>query len=190
MCRLPTISAHWRASRGLPNSLPGFAAQIIVDDVQYFNEGMFSDTVIAQDSRRDVAALGGTYFPSAGNTPPTQGYASDFRLVPLGSKRNRPGRTSTSRAFPQTCTPAASTTSAPMAAQDIAQTINLGSVAGRQLRMTMQWDDPYDVTPVTVGAVILQVPGVLSAAMPTVDNQLSPIPCRASSTRSTYRGIS
>ena len=32
----------------------------------------------------DVTALGVSYFSSAGNTPPTQGYASDFRLVPVG----------------------------------------------------------------------------------------------------------
>src|SRR5262249_39963737 len=48
------------------------------------------------------------------------------------------------------------------------QTITLGT--NRQLRMTMQWDDPYDVTPAVVGAVVLQVPGVLSASSRTVDN--------------------
>ena len=69
--------------QGLPNSRTGFAAQIIVDDVQYFDEGMFADTIVAQ-AVDDVTALGVSYFSSAGNTPPTQGYASDFRLVPNG----------------------------------------------------------------------------------------------------------
>ena len=155
--------------QGLPNSLPGFAAQIIVDDVQYFNEGMFSDTVIAQ-AVDDVAALGVAYFSSAGNTPPTQGYASDFRLVPLGPNATTGTNINLAR-VPTNLYAGGFHNFRTDGGQDIAQTINLGSVAGRQLRMTMQWDDPYDVTPVTVGAVILQVPGVLSAATPTVDNQ-------------------
>ena len=111
---LPTTSARWPASRAVPNARPGFAAQIIVDDVQYFDEGMFADTVVAQ-AVDDVTALGVSYFSSAGNTAPTQGYASDLRIVPTSPARP-PGRTSVWPASPPTCTPAASTTSAAMAA--------------------------------------------------------------------------
>jgi hypothetical protein len=155
--------------QGLPSSNPDFAAQIIVDDVQYFDEGMFADTIVAQ-AVDDVAALGVSYFSSAGNTAPTQGYASDFRLVPVG-----PGATAGTNinlaAVPPGLYQGGFHNFRSDGGQDIAQTITLGTA--RQLRLTLQWDDPYDVTPVTVGAVVLQVPGVLSAATPQVDNQFS-----------------
>ena len=131
--------------QGLPNSRPDFAAQIIVDDVQYFNEGMFADTIVAQ-AVDDVTALGVSYFASACNTPPTQGYASDFRLVPVGA-----GATANTNinlaGVPANLYAGGFHNFRADGGQDIGQTVNLGSVASRRLRLTMQWDDPYDVTP-------------------------------------------
>ncbi len=142
--------------QGLPNSQPGFAAQVIVDDVQYFNEGMFSDTIIAQ-AVDDVAALGVHYFSSAGNTPPTQGYASDLRLVPVagattGTNINLAGVAPALYAggFHNFRTDGS---------QDIAQTLSL---AGGQLRIVFQWDDPYDVSPTSLGALLFQTNGALA----------------------------
>jgi Subtilase family len=153
--------------QGLPNSRPDFAAQIIVDDVQYFNEGMFADTVIAQ-AVDDVTALGVSYFSSAGNTPPTQGYASDVRIVAagpgaiVGTNINLAG-------VPAALYGGGFHNFRSDGGQDIAQTLNLGSVAGRRLRMTMQWDDPYDVIPPVLGALILNQPGSLTNAEPSFD---------------------
>lgn len=154
--------------QGLPNSVPGFAAQIIVDDVQYFNEGMFSDTVIAQ-AVDDVTAMGVSYFSSAGNTPPTQGYASDLRIVPAaggtaGTNINLTGVAPALYAggFHNFRTDGT---------QDIAQTVTLAT--GRQLRIVMQWDDPYDVAPTSLGALVLQQPGALSTPTATVDTVLA-----------------
>src|SRR6185295_13112399 len=124
--------------QGLPNSRTGFAAQIIVDDVQYFNEGMFSDTVIAQ-AVDDVTAMGVSYFSSAGNTPPTQGYASDFRLVPLGAGALAGTNISLTN-VPTNLYQGGFHNFRTDGTQDIAQTINLGTA--RQLRLVMQWDDP------------------------------------------------
>ncbi len=146
--------------QGLPNSRPDFAAQIIVDDVQYFNEGMFADTVIAQ-AVDDVTALGVSYFSSAGNTPPTQGYASDFRLVPVGPNATA-GTNINLAGVPAALYAGGFHNFRADGGQDIAQTINLGS--GRQLRMTLQWDDPYDVTPAVVGAQVINQPGSLTAS--------------------------
>ena len=114
--------------QGLPDSLPGFAAQIIVDDVQYFNEGMFTDTVIAQ-AVDDVTALGVSYFSSAGNTPPTQGYASDFRLVPLGPNATAGTNIDLAR-VPTNLYAGGFHNFRTDGGLDIAQTINLGSAQG------------------------------------------------------------
>ena len=115
-------------------------------------------------SRRSASS----YFSSAGNTPPTQGYASDLRLVPLAPARP-PGRTSIWRRVPTNLYAGGFHNFRTDGGQDIAQTSPWVD-AGRQLRLTMQWDDPYDVTPVTLGPVILQAPGVLSAAHRTDDH--------------------
>lgn len=146
--------------QGLPNSRPDFAAQVIVDDVQYYNEGMFADTIVAQ-AVDDVTAMGVSYFSSAGNTPPTQGYASDFRLVPVGPNATA-GTNINLAGVPANLYAGGFHNFRADGGQDIAQTINLGT--SRQLRMTLQWDDPYDVTPTTLGAQILQTTGSLSTS--------------------------
>ncbi len=154
--------------QGLPNSRADFAAQIIVDDIQYFDEGMFSDTVVAQ-AVDDVTALGVSYFSSAGNTAPTQGYASDFRLVPAGANATSGTNIDLSRVPPALYAGGFHNFRGD-GGQDIAQTLTLGSVAGRQLRIVMQWDDPYDVTPTALGPLVAQSTGTLSAATPRVDS--------------------
>jgi hypothetical protein len=146
--------------QGLPNSRLDFAAQIIVDDVQYFAEGMFADTIIAQ-AVDDVTALGVSYFSSAGNTPPTQGYASDFRLVPVGPNATA-GTNINLAGVPPALYAGGFHNFRSDGGQDIAQTMNLGSVAGRRLTMVMQWDDPYDVTPPVVGAQVINQPGSIA----------------------------
>ena len=157
--------------QGLPNSRPDFAAQIIVDDVQYFNEGMFADTIVAQ-AVDDVTALGVSYFASAGNTPPTQGYASDFRLVPVGA-----GATANTNinlaGVPANLYAGGFHNFRADGGQDIGQTVNLGSVASRRLRLTMQWDDPYDVTPTALGPVIFTTTGTLSTPTSAVDQPIA-----------------
>lgn len=152
--------------QGLPNSRLDFAAQVIVDDVQYYNEGMFSDGVIAQ-AVDDVAALGVSYFSSAGNTPPTQGYASDFRLVPAGP--NATAGTNVNLAnVPPALYAGGFHNFRTDGTQDIAQTLTLGT--SRQLALTMQWDDPYDVTPTTIGALVAQSSGALTTPTSQVDS--------------------
>lgn len=150
---------------GLPNSNPGFAAQIIVDDVQYYDEGMFADTIVAQ-AVDDVVALGVSYFSSAGNTPPTQGYASDFRRVSVGPNSTA-GTNINLSGVPPDLYAGGFQNFRTDGGQDIAQTMTLGT--NRILQMVMQWDDPYDVTPTVVGALVLQAPGALTPTVPQVD---------------------
>ena len=155
--------------QGLQNSRPGFAAQIIVDDVQYFNEGMFADTVIAQ-AVDDVTALGVSYFSSAGNTPPTQGYASDFRYVPVGAGAVA-GTNVNLTGVPTSLYAGGFHNFRSDGGQDIAQTISLAT--GRQLRLTLQWDDPYDVTATSLGPVIFTGTGILTTPTSVVDRSLA-----------------
>lgn len=162
--------------QGLPNSNPGFAAQVIVDDVQYFNEGMFADTVIAQ-AVDDVAALGVSYFSSAGNTAPTQGYASDFRLVPNNAAATSGTNLNFSGVDPNLYAGGFQNFRSD-GGQDIAQTITLtpapaptpaNPTPGPTTRFVLQWDDPYDVTPTTLGAQVFSSSGTLTASSPQVD---------------------
>ncbi|HEY8876688.1 MAG TPA: S8 family serine peptidase [Roseateles sp.] len=155
--------------QGLPNSRPDFAAQVIVDDVQYFDEGMFADTIVAQ-AVDDVAALGVAYFSSAGNTPPTQGYASDFRYVPVAGATAGTNINLTN--VPPALYAGGFHNFRTDGGQDIAQTITLGtsaSGAARVLQMMFQWDDPYDTTPQVLGPVVQQVPGALTASVSSFD---------------------
>lgn len=64
-----------------PNTVPGFKADIIVDDIIYLTEPFFQDGVVAQ-AVDEVAAAGVSYFSSAGNRPATQAYDSKPRIVP------------------------------------------------------------------------------------------------------------
>jgi hypothetical protein len=64
-----------------PNTVPGFKADVIVDDIIYLTEPFFQDGVVAQ-AVDEVAAAGVSYFSSAGNRPATQAYDSKPRIVP------------------------------------------------------------------------------------------------------------
>ncbi len=59
-----------------------FGADIICDDVIYFDEPMFQDGILAQ-AVDYVASKGVAYFSAAGNAPAIQSYASTFRPVPF-----------------------------------------------------------------------------------------------------------
>ena len=62
----------------------GFKADIVVDDVSYFDEPFFQDGIIAQGVN-DVVAAGVSYFSSAANNLGTNGYDAPFRFVPTGT---------------------------------------------------------------------------------------------------------
>ena len=76
-----------RALAGLPGAeraVPGFKADVIVDDIIYLVEPFFQDGIVAQ-AVDEVAAAGVSYFSSAGNRPATQAYDSKPRIVPASS---------------------------------------------------------------------------------------------------------
>jgi hypothetical protein len=131
---------------GAPRVVPGFSADVIVDDIIFLTEPMFSDGIVAQGVN-DVTAAGKHYFSSAGNRASTQGYASNFNQVgPVGSP------TAGSNINLATVPPASTGLFAggfhnfrTDGRQDIAQTLRRTTGSGSSnTRLVLQWDDPFD----------------------------------------------
>jgi hypothetical protein len=131
-----------RSLAGLPSgshTVPGFAAQVIVDDLFYSDSPMFGTSLVGR-AVNEVAALGVAYFSSAGNRASQLGYFSDARIV--------------SAAAGQAANPTLNFSTVPPAlfaggfhnfrtdgGTDIAQTVTGGG------SISFQWDDPFDVNP-------------------------------------------
>lgn len=78
------FASNIRALAGFPdapNTVAGFKADIIVDDIIYLAEPFFQDGVVAQ-AVDEVAAKGVSYFSSAGNRPASEAYDAKVRIVP------------------------------------------------------------------------------------------------------------
>ena len=154
------LANNIRALAGFPdaeNVVPGFKADIIVDDVIYPAEPFFQDGIVAQ-AVDEVANAGVSYFSSAGNRPATNAYDSKPRIVPAS---------------------AATTSGLNFAnvppelyaggfhdfdggdAVDISQTINFANGS----LIVFQWNEPFDpVPPTPVGAPIAAGTGTVPPA--------------------------
>ena len=130
---------------GAPRISPdGFKADIIVDDVIFLDEPMFSDGIVAQ-AVNDVNAAGVHYFSSAGNQPSTQGYASDFRFV---DPNNNPAQgTNLQLASVASICTGGYHNFRTDGTVDIAQTLvrtGATTAASTSTQLILQWDDPFD----------------------------------------------
>jgi hypothetical protein len=133
-----------RALAGMPdapNTVAGFKADIIVDDISYLTEPMFQDGIIAQ-AVDDVAAAGVSYFSSAGNRPSTQGYDSKPRIVP-GEAASWAGTNLNFASVDPALYAGGFHNFASGGNLDIAQNLTAPSGA----RMVFQWNEPYDPQP-------------------------------------------
>lgn len=135
----------------------GAGANVIVDDVIYFAEGMFQDTIVAR-AVDDVVAQGVSYFSSAGNRPATQGYFSDFNLV-AGNSGATNGTNINLNGVPPELYAGGFHNFNPGGQQDIAQTVSIRS----QAIFDFQWDDAYDVNPVVLGSPFVSGTGTVPA---------------------------
>ena len=133
-----------RALAGLPGAeraVPGFKADVIVDDVVYHVEPFFQDGIVAQ-AVDEVAAAGVSYFSSAGNRPSTMAYDSKPRIVPASEAANSGLNFA---AVPPELYAGGFHDFAEGGAIDISQTVQFGGSA----QMVLQWNEPYDPAPPT-----------------------------------------
>lgn len=144
----------------VPSYRPGFAAQVIVDDIFYLDSPMFQDGVIAQAVDEVATTRGVAYFSSAGNRPSTQGYFATYRNIPAddnptaGTNINLTGVDPVLYAggFHNFRTDGG---------RDIAQTIVAGGA------ISFQWDDPFDGPQPGPGPVFFTATGAITAAQLT-----------------------
>lgn len=133
-----------RALAGLPGAeraVPGFKADVIVDDVVYQVEPFFQDGIVAQ-AVDEVAAAGVSYFSSAGNRPSTMGYDSKPRIVSTSEAANSGLDFSD---VPPELYAGGFHDFDEGGAVDISQTVQFGGSA----QMVLQWNEPYDPAPPT-----------------------------------------
>ncbi len=125
----------------VPNTVAGFKADVIVDDIIYLAEPFFQDGLVAQ-AVDEVAAKGVAYFSSAGNRPATQAYDSTPRIVPASAADDSGLDFSD---VPPALYAGGFHNFAEGSDVDIAQRIqfNSGSV------IVFQWNEPFDPQPPT-----------------------------------------
>jgi hypothetical protein len=128
---------------------PACYADVIVDDVIYYGEPMFSDGIIAQavDEVSTSTTLAGkpvVYFSSAGNRG--SGYTSDFRVVPEAQARGELDQAD--RTVDLATIPAEIDTRGGFQDFDPGEGIDISqdvTCAGGSCTIDFQWDDPFDI---------------------------------------------
>jgi len=123
-------------------SVPGFKADIVVDDVIYFAEPFFQDGVVAQ-AVDDVAAAGVSYFSSAGNQPASEAYDSPVRIVPANAASMQGTNLNFSGVDPALFAGGFHDFAPDRDVVDIAQTIQVFNGA----IMDFQWNEIFDPQP-------------------------------------------
>ena len=118
-----------------PTSAGGQGAQVVVDDVGYYDEPYFQDGVVAQAVNTAYGTYGTSYFSAAGNEA-RQGYESDFN------------------GFSTTVTPAGSAAATyedfdPSTATNAYQQITIP--AGGEYTISYQWDSAFKSASLAAG---------------------------------------
>ena len=143
-----------RSLAGFPSGshrVPGFNADVIVDDLFYSDSPMFGTSLVGR-AVNEVAAAGVSYFSSAGNRPAANGYFSDYRNVPADNLAAATAGTNLNFTGVDPALYAGGFHNFRSdGGQDIAQTVSQG-VSATVPSISFQWDDPYDVDPPSFGA--------------------------------------
>jgi hypothetical protein len=133
-------------------------ADVIVDDVSYFDEPFFSDGPIG-DAVDDVAAEGVSYFSSSGNAGDHNAWDSPLHLV-SGSKVMDASGLDFSQVDPALYAGGFQDMN-PGRGVDIAQDYTMEGDGGL---LDLQWNDPVDKNGATLGAPYFTQDGELTAA--------------------------
>ena len=171
------FASGWDGQAGFAEAverLTAAGADIIVDDVSYFDEPIFQDGVPA-NAVNDAVALGVTFFSSAGNT------------TSIGTQGESAGRVISSWEAPEyrpTTCPAAVLDVVveagggsvdcmdfdPGAAQDPTNTLTYPDLAsrGRVATTMLQWAEPVGAATNRLDIVVTDASGTIVAASPTV----------------------
>ena len=135
-------------------------ADVVVDDVVYFDEPFFSDGPIA-DAVDDVAAKGVSYFSAAGNDGDHNAWQSPVNLVPPA--QGAVGANLDLSSVPPELYDGGLQDMDPGRGVDVAQTQSFGEAGGI---IDMQWDDPVDLDGATIGDPLFTATGELTDAQP------------------------
>ena len=138
-------------------------ADVVVDDITYYEEPMFSDNPIS-DAIDDVSAKGVHYFSAAGNSGHQQSWDSPVDLVP--AKRGLKGTNLNFDDVDPALYDGGLQDMNPGAGTDVAQDLKLDADTGGLF--DLQWDDPLDVDGPTLGEPYLSETGEVTDADPEV----------------------
>ncbi len=151
-------------------------ADVIVDDVIYFFEPMFSDGLLAQ-AVDQVAAQGVSYFSSAGNRGSTQAYDAGFSKISDAAARSGSNTVNLALIAPGD-TDGGFHNFNPAGAADLAQTVTMTSASNT---LVLQWDDPFDSGAVTTDydMYVFDATGTQLVAVSADDNLATDEPVEA-----------
>lgn len=135
-------------------------ADVIVDDITYFEEPFFSEGIIG-DAVDDVTAAGVSYFSSVRNDGDKQAWRSALNLV--SPAQALAGTNLDLTGVDPTLYDGGFQDFRPGPGVDAAQTLTY--IDGGSL-FNMQWDDPFDVDGTTYGAALFSSRGAVTAADP------------------------
>ncbi|GAB2479238.1 S8 family serine peptidase [Jatrophihabitans fulvus] len=142
-------------------------ADVVVDDVGYGDEPVYSDGPVAQ-AVDDVAKQGVSYFSSAGNADRPGSWESPLKLVP--AKKAAKGTNLDLSEVPPALISGGLQDMNPGSGVDVAQSVTLGDSGS----ITLHWDDPLDRDGTKYGASIFHAEGELTASTRSVDYQFTP----------------
>ncbi len=164
------FATAWNSETGFADNIRKLAdkkgacgADVIVDDVAYGDEPMFSDGIVG-DAIDDVAAQGVHYFTAAGNDGEDQAWNSRVHLIP--AKKGLKGTNLDFSQVDPSLYDGGLQDMDPGRGTDVAQSIRLGDVeiAGEPegAQFDLQWNDPFDLNGATYGSPLYTATGELT----------------------------